>query len=141
MDLKECFRKGLIKKTKVRIPLINSLLEISKIKEIAVRGAKIDEVNISAYTSLAYDSLREVLEAFCILNGYKVFSHFCIGELLNLLIKDFNYNEFYRIRQIRNSINYYGKKIEFKQGKGVINKIFKMKENLIKKYFSHFLDS
>jgi uncharacterized protein (UPF0332 family) len=134
MDLEECFKKSLIKKTEVDENLIKSLIEMSKIKEDAVRKASVDNVNISAYVSLAYDSLREAMEAICISRGYKVLSHICIGELLKNLFKEFEYEEFDRLRWIRNSINYYGTKVEFKQGKEIINKIFNMKRNLIKKY-------
>jgi len=134
MDLEECFQKGLIKKTEVNENLINSLIEMSQINESAVRKANIDNVNISAYVSLAYDSLREAMEAICISKGYKVLSHICIGELLKSLLKEFEFEEFDRLKWIRNSINYYGTKVEFKQGKEIINKIFTMKNNLIKKY-------
>jgi uncharacterized protein (UPF0332 family) len=134
MDLEECFQKGLIKKTKVDENLTESLIEMSKIKEDAVSKATIDNVNISAYVSFAYDSLRGAMEAICISKGYKVLSHICIGELLKSLFKEFEYEEFDRLRWIRNSINYYGTKVEFKQGKEIINKIFNMKRNLIKKY-------
>jgi len=109
MDLNECLRKGLIRKTKVDDELVKSLIEMSDIKESTVRNANIDKINISAYVSLAYDSLREILEALCVLNGYKVLSHICIGELLKTLIENFDYEEFDRLRYIRNSINYYGR--------------------------------
>jgi|SRR3989344_4707142 len=134
MDLNECLKKGLIKKTEVNKELVKSLIEMSKIKETAVNTAKINEVNISAYASLAYDSLREILEALCILNGYKVISHVCIGELLKTIIKDFDYEDFDRVRYIRNGINYYGTKIEFEQGKGLIRKIFIIKNKILNNY-------
>jgi uncharacterized protein (UPF0332 family) len=134
MDLGECFQKGLIKKTEIDEELIKSLIEMSDIKEMTVRKASIDNVNISAYVSLAYDALREALEAICISKGYKVLSHICIGELLKDLFKDFEYEEFDRLRCIRNNINYYGIKVEFKQGREIISKIFVMKKNLVEKY-------
>lgn len=134
MDLDECFRKGLVKKTNSDKELVKSLVEMSGIKETAVKTAVINEVNISAYVSLAYDSLREVLEALCILKGYKVLSHICIGELLKSILTDFDYDEFDRLRWIRNSINYYGEKVDFDQGKEVISKIFGMKKKILEKY-------
>lgn len=134
MDLNECFKKGFIKKTKINQPLIKSLIEMANIKEMAVKTSNVNEVNVSAYVSLAYDSLREILEALCISKGYKVLSHICIGELLKDVIEDFDFNEFDRLRYIRNSINYYGEKIEFNQGKEIINKIFLMKKKIIEKY-------
>jgi len=136
MELNECFQKGLIKKTEINEELIKSLIEMSNIKEMTVKKASIDNINISAYVSLAYDSLREAFEAICISKGYKVLSHICIGELLKDLFKDFDYEEFDRIRWIRNSINYYGIKVEFKQGKEIINKIFVMKRKVVEKYLS-----
>ena len=74
------------------------------------------------------------MEAICISKGYKVLSHICIGELLKSLLKEFEFEEFDRLRWIRNSINYYGTKVEFKQGKEILNKIFDMKRKFIEKY-------
>jgi uncharacterized protein (UPF0332 family) len=139
MDLDECFRKGLIKKAKIDEELIKSLIEMANINEATVKNAKIDDISISSYVSLAYDSLREVLEAICISKGYKVLSHICIAELLKDLFEDFDYEEFDRLRYIRNSINYYGTKIEFEQGKEIINKIFLMKKLLLNKYLNEFI--
>ena len=111
---------------------------MADIKEITVKKAKLDEQNISAYVSLSYDSLREILEAICISRGYKVLSHVCVRELLMDLLKDFDYNGFDRLRYTRNSINYYGIKVEFNQGREIINKIFIMKKNLLEKYLAKF---
>lgn len=140
MDLDECFRKGLIKKTNKDRELVKSLVEMSRIKEIAVKTAKINNMNISAYVSLAYDSLREILEALCIMKGYKVLSHICIGELLKNILEDFDYEEFDRLRWIRNSINYYGEKVEFDQGKEIIEKIFLIKRKILKKYLDGLMN-
>ncbi len=134
MDINDCFRKGLVKKTAADKELVKSLIEMSHIKENAVKTARINEENISAYVSLAYDSLREVLDALSILNGYKVLSHICIGELLKTIIDEFDYEEFDRLRWIRNSINYYGEKVEYAQGKELIDKTFAMKHKLMEKH-------
>jgi len=132
MDLNECYKKGFIKKTKINRELINSLIEISNIKEETINSARLNERNISAYVSMAYESLREILEAICISKGYKINSHLCLGEFLKKLLKNFDFNEFDRLRYIRNGINYYGTQIEFKQGKEIIQKIFSFKKNVLK---------
>jgi len=134
MDLNDCKKKGLIKRTNVNLELIKSLIEMANIKEETVNTAKLNERNISAYTSMAYDSLREIHEALCILKGYKVVSHLCLGELLKELLKDFDFNLFDRWRYIRNGINYYGTKIDFVQGKEIIKNIFEMKMELKEKF-------
>jgi len=137
MDLEDCKKKGLIKRTNKDIPLIRSLIEMSDSKEVTVNEAKINQISISAYVSMAYDSLREVLEAICILNSYKVASHLCLGELLKELIKDFDFNIFDRFRYIRNGINYYGTKIDLSQGKQIISNMFQLRKELKKKYLSN----
>ena len=134
MDLDECYRKGFIKKTRIDHGLIMSLIEMSNIKELTVNSAHLNEVNISAYVSLAYDSLRELLEALCINHGYKVLSHLCLGELLKTLIAEFDFNGFDRMRYTRNGINYYGTKVDFNQGKEIIKKMFSMKKSLFEKH-------
>lgn len=136
MDLDECYNKGFIRKATIDKELIKSLIKMSESKIIAINTAKIDEITISAYVSMAYDALREILEAICIGKGYKVTSHQCIGELLRTIIPNFEYSEFDRMRYIRNGINYYGKEIELDQGKELLQKILalrvKIKERELK---------
>jgi uncharacterized protein (UPF0332 family) len=132
MDLNDCYRKNLIKKTKIDRELIKSLIEMSDMEESTVNSATINKTNVSSYISMAYDSLREALEAICISFGYKVSSHLCLGELLKTLIQDFDYNEFDRMRYIRNGIKYYGAKIEFEQGREIIKKMFQMRKFSLK---------
>lgn len=131
MELSDCERKGFIKKANPGISLVKSLIEVSKAKEIAIQSAKIDEITVNAYIPMAYDALREVLEALCTLHGYKVTNHVCLGELLRKLEPDFDYNSFDRFRYIRNSINYYGKSVGLIEGKEIINKILQMRKNIL----------
>ena len=139
MDLDDCYRKNYIKKARIDKELIQSLIEMSNIKKSAVNSAKIDKMNISAYVSMAYDSLREVLEALCISKEYKVVSHLCLGEQLKSLISNFDFNSFDRFRYIRNGINYYGTKVDFLQGKEIIEGIFEMRKKIINDYLKEFL--
>ena len=132
MDLVDCTKKGFIKKTMIDKELMVSLREMSDIKENTVKSAKIDKQNISVYVSVAYDSLREILEAVCISKGYKVTNHICLGELMKKLDSSFDYATYDRLRYIRNGINYYGEKIDFEQGKQIIEKIFVLKKNILK---------
>ncbi|HIH14812.1 MAG: hypothetical protein QT08_C0009G0059 [archaeon GW2011_AR17] len=136
MDIEECYSKGFIRKTSIDKELMKSLVKMSESKIIAINSAKIDEITISAYVSMAYDALREILEAICIGKGYKVTSHQCIGELLKTITLNFEYVEFDRMRYIRNGINYYGKEIDLEQGKELLQKILalrvKIKERELK---------
>lgn len=133
MDLSECERKGFIKRAIPSKSLARSLLEVSEIKDKALDSAKLDELNVNAYLPMAYDALREALEALCILHSYKVTNHICLGELLKNLEPGFDYASFDRFRYARNGINYYGRKVDFGQGKDIIEKIRKMRKNAVQK--------
>jgi len=130
MDIDECKRKGFVKKARIDPELARSLSEMSDIKEKAIRNVNLDAENISAFVPMAYDSLREVLEAICIMHGYKVTSHVCIEKLLSTIYPDVSWQDFDRFRYIRNGINYYGKKVDFEQGKEIIDKIFLLKKEV-----------
>jgi hypothetical protein len=139
MDLNECYRKGFVKKTRIDKELIISLTEMSNANEKTIERANLDSITISSYVSMAYESLRQILEAICTLNGYKVLSHLCLGELLKTLIDDFDFNEFDRMRYTRNGVNYYGVKVDLEQGKEIIRKMLEMKNKLAKKYLKEFI--
>jgi hypothetical protein len=132
MDLKECENKGFIRKTKVDTNLVKSLIEISNIKETSVKDIILNEITINAFLPLAYDSLREVLEAYCILNGFKVGNHICLGKLVKKLNPCFDIELFDRLRYMRNGINYYGNKVDLEQGRKMMNKLFELKKETLK---------
>jgi len=134
MDLADCEKKGFVRKVSKDEGLVKSLIEKSKLKEKVVKESKVNEENISVYVSLAYDSLKEILDCVCLMNGYKVMSHICVGVVLKNLFEDFNFEDFDRMRWIRNSINYYGERVEFDQGMELIKNIFKMKKELSEKF-------
>tara|TARA_Y100000310_G_C20699965_1_gene828830 strand:+ start:5100 stop:5516 length:417 start_codon:yes stop_codon:yes gene_type:complete len=133
MDLDECKRKGFIKPTRKNISLVNSLVEVSELKMETVNKAVIDEKSITAYVPMAYDALREVLEALCILKGYKITNHICIGSFLKSLFSDFDLVSFDRFRYVRNGINYYGKKIGLDEGNEIIKSIFLLRKKILER--------
>lgn len=51
--------------------------------------------------------------------------------MVKTLVEDFDNYRFDRFRYMRNSINYYGEKTDFDQGKEMIRKIFEMKNQLL----------
>ena len=132
MDIVECKDKGFIRNTKIDSNLSKSLIEISDIKQETIKKSKLTEVTINAFLPLAYDSLREVLEAYCVLHGFKVANHICLGNLVKELNPSFDLILFNRLRYMRNGINYYGNKVDLKQGKELIIKIFELKKSVLR---------
>ncbi len=133
MDIRECTKKGIIRKTRVDTHLARSIIEMSEIKMKIVSESNLDQSSINGFLPMAYDSLREILEALCILHGYKVSNHECLGRLAKELDDDFDPFSFDRFRYARNGINYYGNKVGLEEGKMMIKSIFLMRERMITK--------
>ncbi len=127
MDWKDCIKKKIAKEIKVDLDLIQSLMKTSNNKLKSEEKLSLDESTSSSKISLAYDSLRETLEALAIKKGYKIYNHECytcfLKEILNESTKG---DEFDEIRKIRNNINYYGKEISIKEAEEVLKIIKKL---------------
>jgi len=124
MDWEECYNKRIVKGVKLDVDLIKSLIKSSKNKIESECKLIMDDVTASSKLSLAYDSLRELLEALALKNGYKVYNHECYTAFLKEVIKESDKgNEFDDIRKIRNDINYYGKDISVEEAGKTIEKI------------------
>ena len=79
------------------------------------------------------------MEAIAIKNDFKILNHICLGIIMKDLTKNVNYSHFERIRYIRNSINYYGKKIGFTQGKFLLEKTLLLKHKLLNEELNEYL--
>ena len=124
MDWLECFRKRIIKEVSEDAGLIASLLKTSENKIKSSEKLGLSEETATSKLSLAYDSLREILEALALKKGYKIYNHECYVEFLReVMNKGEKAEEFDEIRKIRNSVNYYGKEISAEETKEIIEKI------------------
>ena len=63
MDWFECNKKRIVKEVNIDLDLINSLKKTSINKLNSENKLELDEITASSKISLAYDSLRELLEA------------------------------------------------------------------------------
>ncbi len=109
-------------------------------ERIDVFGKKINKKNANFVFEIYYTSILEKIHAIVLLEGYKIRNHICLG----FFIRDFLKNEkFFRtfddFRYKRNSIVYYGKKMDFKTAQITIEKAKKfsneLEEILNKNYF------
>lgn len=128
MDWKECCNKRKVKDVKPDMDMIKSLTKSSKNKLESESKLKMNDVTAASKLSLAYDSVRELLEALALKNGYKVYNHECYTAFLKEIIEESNKGyEFDEIRKIRNSVNYYGKDISVEEAEKVIEKIINLR--------------
>ncbi len=91
----------------------------------------LNEVTASPKLSLVYDSLRELLEALSLKNGYKVYNHECYAAFLKEVLHDDSKGDsFDEIRKVRNSVNYYGAELSAKEADDVIVKIKALRKSV-----------
>jgi len=114
----------LIKEVKLDKNLSNSLIKGSQ-KKLKTEGMIVLNKDTStSKISLAYDALRELLEALAISNGYKIYNHECYCSFLKEIMKESTIsNRFDSLRKIRNKINYYGKEVDPTETKIILKEI------------------
>ena len=124
MDWEECCKKMIVKSVKPDTGMINSLIKSSENRIKSQDTLTMNETTAGSKLSLAYDSLRELLEALALKNDYKIYNHECYSAFLKeIMDKSDKGDEFNEIRKIRNAVNYYGKDIKEKDADKIIVKI------------------
>ena len=124
MDFSSCIKNRLVKKISVDNNLINSLIKSSAKKFKSQKKLELDNDTAASKISLAYDALRELLEALAISEGYKIYNHECYTSFLKQIIKESDLGDkFDKFRRVRNDINYYGKDISATEAKPLIGEM------------------
>ena len=127
MDWKECCIRRIAKDVKPDIGMIASLTKSSKNKSESESKLEMSNTTAGSKLSLAYDSLRELLEALSLKNGFKVYNHECYAAFLKEVMKEsYKADEFDEIRKVRNAVNYYGKEISVEEANETIARIKKL---------------
>ena len=128
MDWFECNKKRIVKEVSIDEELANSLINSSEKKNKSQEILPLNDTTSESKISLAYDSLRELLEALSIKKGFKIYNHDCYTAFLKeILTESLMGDEFDEIRKIRNSINYHGKQITIEDCKNILNQINALK--------------
>jgi hypothetical protein len=122
-DWQEC----LINNSSVEItpdfPKVKSLQETAEGRINFLKEVNIDENNASYVFENFYSSVLEYLHALLISKGFKVRNHICSGYYLRDIIKREDlFRLFDDCRYKRNSLVYYGKKLDLVIAKESINK-------------------
>ncbi len=124
MDFSDCKRSQMVKEAKIDRNLIHSLVQSSSKKFLSQKLLPLTQDTASSKVSLAYDSLRELLEALAISKGYKIYNHECFAAFLIEIMGQPNIaSSFDKYRKARNAINYYGKDISPNEAKDLLQRI------------------
>jgi hypothetical protein len=133
MNWRECLKKRIAKKINNDGELIKSLIKTSDNKIKSEEKLDLNDITTNSKISLAYDSLREILEALAIEKGYKIYNHECYTSFLKEILNESSKaDKFDELRKIRNKINYYGKDITIKEANEVLRRIKDLRKALLK---------
>jgi len=134
MNFKEFIKKGLVRASSKDKALAKSLIKHAKEDINFLDSINLNKKSSRKLMSNYYDVLRSVLEAFSVIEGYKIYSHEAFTYFLKEKKEDLLSIKFDRLRKIRNSINYYGKNISMQETKENIKEIKEMIKIIIEKY-------
>ncbi|MBI5391973.1 hypothetical protein HZB00_03135 [Candidatus Woesearchaeota archaeon] len=107
----------------------DSLRETAKERTSLIR--EITEKNCNFVFEDYYTSLLEILQAIAFKNGYNILNHLCLGFYLrDILKREDLYILFDDARFKRNSLIYYGSRMDFETAKQAIEKCKKIIKEL-----------
>ena len=114
-----------------------SLIGTAEARIEFITKIRLEESNANFIFENYYSSMLEIMHAFILLKGFKVENHICLGYYLRDILKK---EELFRIfddaRYKRNSLVYYGQRMDFETAKNIIEKIKELAielENIIEK--------
>tara|TARA_Y100000310_G_scaffold318284_1_gene372150 strand:+ start:243 stop:653 length:411 start_codon:yes stop_codon:yes gene_type:complete len=125
----ECIEHNSAKKVSPNIERSNSLKEVAEERINLVK--EVTPINCNFVFEDYYTSLLEILQALIIQKGYKILNHICLGYFLRDILKEENlYNLFDDLRYKRNSLTYYGNKMDFETAKQSIENCKRLMKEL-----------
>lgn len=136
MDWTACKKnKNLVKEVKADKNLMASLVKSSGKKLYSESLLELDNDTASSKISLAYEALRELLEAVALSKGYKIYNHECYCSFLKEVVNESSLGaEFDGFRKIRNAVNYYGKEVTAEEAKATLEKMNLLTEKIKKQF-------
>jgi len=132
MDWKDCLKNRIVKDIKVDNYMIDSLIKSSNKRTNSQKRLKIDSETANSKISLAYDALRELLEALAIKHSFKIYNHECYTYFLKEILKESQKaDEFDELRKIRNGLNYYAQEVSLEEAKDILIRLGKLREEIL----------
>jgi len=121
----DCLTNRSAKNGSPDIKRAESLIETAKERICLIK--EINEKNCNFVFEDYYTSLIEFLQAMCFKKGFNVLNHVCLGFYLrDVLKKEKLYMLFDDLRFKRNSLTYYGNRMDYETAKQAIEKCKKV---------------
>jgi len=125
----DCINNNSARKITPDISRANSLIETAKERISLI--TEINEKNCNFVFEDYYTSVLEILQALAFKKGFNILNHLCIGYFLrDFLKKEEMYRLFNSLRYKRNSLTYYGTKMDFEIAKQAIENCKKIIQEL-----------
>jgi len=126
-------KNGKVRKGQPDIALAKSLIAMSTRTLRYAQESNLTEENASPVLVNYYESLRQICEAICAKNGYKVYSHEAFTVYLNEILREERTAEnFDRLRKLRNGVNYYGESVSLSETQASAKKVVELIAHLQK---------
>ena len=133
MDWDHCIRTREAKPISPDQDMAAALRKTSMHKAFSAAQLEMREETIAAKISLSYDAVRELLEAFALLKGFKIYNHVCYASFLSTVLNQETLaEEFDILRKVRNDINYYGKAVSETEAETVLERLETLRQALRK---------
>ncbi|MFA5406653.1 MAG: hypothetical protein WC307_04835 [Candidatus Nanoarchaeia archaeon] len=116
----DCLANNSVKENTPDVKRAQSLIETAKERISLIK--KVNNKNCNFVFEDYYTSLIELLQAIAFKKGFNVLNHICLGYYLRDYMKREDlYIIFDDLRYKRNSLTYYGSKMEFETAKQAIH--------------------
>jgi len=121
----DCITNGSARKVTPDINRANSLIETAKERVKLIK--EINEKNCNFVFEDYYTSLLELLQAITFKKGFNVLNHLCLGHYLGDVLKRKDLCVIFDdLRYKRNSLTYYGSRMDYETAKQAIEKCKKI---------------
>ncbi|QGA80053.1 HEPN domain-containing protein [Candidatus Nanohalobium constans] len=136
-EFEKFIEEGKVRETKPNPSQARSLIQKAEKRLRYVKGRNITEENADLILEDSYEAVREALDAFLVLDGYKPHSHEAsiIYGFENLEIPYGTTNKLNKFRKLRNDSKYRGEDIKRKEAEKIL-KIAKELIPLLKEKFN-----
>ena len=128
-------KNGKVRKGEPDIALSKALVAMSSRQLSFVSSLPITSESASQILTNHYEALREICEAICARDGYKVYSHEAFTSYLKEKLNEeaISYT-FDRLRRLRNGVNYYGENVSKEEAEAASKDVVAIINTLRKKH-------
>ncbi len=134
MRWEDCVEHGTARKGRPDFQRAKSLFSMAEARLDVIKEIEMDDDSASVIFTMMYESILEFAHALAALKGYKILDHICTKAFLEDMGIQSIAAKFDIYRKTRNSVNYYGKKLERQYVEISLREMNKVIESLKNEY-------